>query len=78
MLVVSYEIKEIEGIIGDCVMEYFLFFYYLFNNIGFIVLYVLYVINVIYVDEIFFKCLDCSCDDCKFRIKKKKSWEFKN
>lgn len=71
MLVVSYEIKEIEGIIGDCVMEYFLFFYYLFNNIGFIVLYVLYVINVIYVDEIF-KCLDCSCDDCKFRIKKKK------
>lgn len=77
MLVASYEIKETEGIIGDCVTEYLPFFHHLFNNIGFTAPYVLHAINAIHVDEIFFKCSDCSCDDCKSRTKKK-SWEFKN
>lgn len=71
VLVASYEIKETEGIIGDCVTEYLPFFHHLFNNIGFTAPYVLHAINAIHVDEIFFKCSDCSCDDCKSRTKKK-------
>lgn len=83
MLVASYEIKETEGIIGDCVTEYLPFFHHLFNNIGFTAPYVLLAINAIHVDAIFFKWSDCSCDDCKSRTKlkkekKKKTLKFKN